>query len=79
MRANFAIMRRTYRTLNDCEMQHNAEVGLSTNSNSSRFHNRLFLKVISGYSAAKRHNLAFYETVKNLACRFSKPIAALSQ
>jgi hypothetical protein len=23
-------MRRTYRTLNDCEMQHNAEVGLFT-------------------------------------------------
>ena len=29
-RANFAIMRRTYRTLNDYEMQHNAEVGLFT-------------------------------------------------
>ena len=29
-RANFAVMRRTYRTLNDCEMQHNAEVGLFT-------------------------------------------------
>ncbi|OQY09897.1 MAG: hypothetical protein B6I30_09185 [Desulfobacteraceae bacterium 4572_187] len=29
-RANFVIMRRTYRTLNDCEMQHNAEVGLFT-------------------------------------------------
>jgi hypothetical protein len=39
------------------------EFGLSTNSNSSRFHNRLFLKVISGYSAAKRHNLAFYEFI----------------
>jgi len=24
----FVIMRRTYRTLNDCEMQHNTEVGL---------------------------------------------------
>ena len=30
MRANFVIMRRTYRTLNDYEMQHNAEVGLFT-------------------------------------------------
>ncbi|MBW1727960.1 MAG: hypothetical protein JRJ62_10355 [Deltaproteobacteria bacterium] len=30
LRANFVIMRRTYRTLNDCEMQHNAEVGLFT-------------------------------------------------
>ena len=29
-RANFVIMRRTFRTLNDYEMQHNAEVGLST-------------------------------------------------
>jgi hypothetical protein len=29
-RANFAIMRLTCRTLNDCEMQHNAEVGLFT-------------------------------------------------
>ena len=29
-RANFAIMRRTYRTLNDCEMQRNAGVGLFT-------------------------------------------------
>ncbi len=29
-RASFVIMRRTYRTLNDCEMQHNAEVGLFT-------------------------------------------------
>ncbi len=29
-RANFVIMRRTFRTLNDCEMQHNAEVGLFT-------------------------------------------------
>jgi len=29
-RANFVIMRRTCRTLNDYEMQHNAEVGLST-------------------------------------------------
>jgi len=29
-RANFVIMRRTYRTLNDCEMQHNAKVGLFT-------------------------------------------------
>ena len=29
-RANFVIMRRTYGTLNDCEMQHNAEVGLFT-------------------------------------------------
>jgi len=29
-RANFVIMRRTYRTLNDCKMQHNAEVGLFT-------------------------------------------------
>ncbi len=28
--ANFVIMRRTYRTLNDYEMQHNAEVGLFT-------------------------------------------------
>jgi len=39
------------------------EFELSTNSNSIRFHNRLFLKVISGYSAAKRHNLAFYEFI----------------
>jgi len=31
-RANFTIMRRTYRTLNDCEMQHNTEVGLFTKS-----------------------------------------------
>jgi hypothetical protein len=30
MRANFAIMRSIYRTLNDCDMQHNAEVGLFT-------------------------------------------------
>jgi len=30
MRANFGIIRRTYRTLNDCEMHHNAEVGLFT-------------------------------------------------
>jgi sugar fermentation stimulation protein len=29
-RANFVIMRRTFRTLNDYEMQHNAEVGLFT-------------------------------------------------
>jgi len=29
-RANFGIMRRTYGTLNDYEMQHNAEVGLFT-------------------------------------------------
>ena len=29
-RANFVIVRRTYRTLNDYEMQHNAEVGLFT-------------------------------------------------
>ncbi|MBT8369762.1 MAG: hypothetical protein KJO34_02295, partial [Deltaproteobacteria bacterium] len=29
-RTNFAIMRRTYRTLNGCEMQYNAEVGLFT-------------------------------------------------
>ncbi len=29
-RANFVIMKRTYSTLNDCEMQHNAEVGLFT-------------------------------------------------
>ena len=29
-RANFGIMRRTCRTLNDYEMQHNAEVGLFT-------------------------------------------------
>jgi len=29
-RANFVIMRRTNGTLNDCEMQHNAEVGLFT-------------------------------------------------
>ncbi|MBT8373043.1 MAG: hypothetical protein KJO34_18910, partial [Deltaproteobacteria bacterium] len=27
---NFAIMKRTYRTLNGCEMQYNAEVGLFT-------------------------------------------------
>ena len=37
-RANFVIMRRTFRTLNDCEMQHNAEVGLFTKPSSfSRF------------------------------------------
>ncbi len=30
MRASFVIMRRTYRTSNDCEMQRNAEVGLFT-------------------------------------------------
>jgi len=29
-RANFVIMRRTNGTLNDCEMQHNEEVGLFT-------------------------------------------------
>jgi len=29
-RANFVIMMRTYRTLNDYKMQHNAEVGLFT-------------------------------------------------
>ena len=29
-RANFDVMRRTYRTLNDYEMQHNEEVGLFT-------------------------------------------------
>ncbi len=29
-RVNFVIMRRTYCTLNDYEMQHNAEVGLIT-------------------------------------------------
>jgi len=29
-RANFVIMRRTFRTLNDYEMQHNAEVGRFT-------------------------------------------------
>jgi hypothetical protein len=29
-RANFGVMRRTYRPLNDCEMQHNAGVGLFT-------------------------------------------------
>jgi len=29
-RVNFVIMRRTFRTLNDYEMQHNAEVGLFT-------------------------------------------------
>ena len=29
-RASFVIMRRTFRTLNDYEMQHNAEVGLFT-------------------------------------------------
>ncbi|MBT8372489.1 MAG: hypothetical protein KJO34_16095, partial [Deltaproteobacteria bacterium] len=29
-RTNFAIMKRTYRTLNGCEMQYNAEVGLFT-------------------------------------------------
>jgi hypothetical protein len=29
-RANFVIMRRTFCTLNDYEMQHNAEVGLFT-------------------------------------------------
>jgi hypothetical protein len=29
-RANFVIMRRTYCTLNGCEMKHNAEVGLFT-------------------------------------------------
>ena len=29
-RTNFAIMRRTYRTFNGCEMQCNAEVGLFT-------------------------------------------------
>ena len=29
-RANLVIMRRTFRTLNDYEMQHNAEVGLFT-------------------------------------------------
>jgi hypothetical protein len=29
-RVNFVIMKRTYRTLNDYEMQHNAEVGLFT-------------------------------------------------
>jgi hypothetical protein len=29
-RVNFVIMRRTYRTLNDYKMQHNAEVGLFT-------------------------------------------------
>jgi len=29
-RVIFAIMRRTYHTLNNCEMQHNAEVGLFT-------------------------------------------------
>ena len=29
-RANFVIMRGTFRTLNDYEMQHNAEVGLFT-------------------------------------------------
>jgi len=29
-RANFVIMRRTFRTLNDYEMQHNVEVGLFT-------------------------------------------------
>jgi len=28
--ANLPIMRRTYRMLNGCEMQHNAEVGLFT-------------------------------------------------
>jgi hypothetical protein len=30
--ANFGVMRRTVRTLNDCKMQHNAEVGLFTKS-----------------------------------------------
>ena len=29
-RASFVIVRRTFRTLNDYEMQHNAEVGLFT-------------------------------------------------
>jgi len=29
-------MRRTYRTLNDCEMQHNAEVGLFTKPSNLR-------------------------------------------
>jgi len=38
-------------------------MGLSNNLNISRFHNTLFLKVIFGYSAAKRHNLSFYETI----------------
>jgi len=31
-------MRRAYRTLNDCEMQHNAEVGLFTKSSDLKLH-----------------------------------------
>jgi len=33
-RVNFVIMKRTCRTLNDYEMQHNAEVGLFTKPSS---------------------------------------------
>ena len=36
-RANFVIMRRTFRTLDDYEMQHNAEVGLFTKPSGFRF------------------------------------------
>jgi len=40
-------MRRTYRTLNDCEMQHNAEVGLFTRP--SKFNKSLYMAAYLQY------------------------------
>jgi hypothetical protein len=48
MRAIFSIMRSSYRTFNDCEMQHNAEVGLFTrpsNINKKRYGSQVDIKV----------------------------------
>jgi hypothetical protein len=39
-------------------------LGLSNNLNISFLNNLLFLKVISVYSAAARHHIAFYEIIK---------------
>jgi hypothetical protein len=47
-RANFEIMRRTFRTLNDCEMQHNEEVGLFTKLST------LYLIFFSIYGSLKK-------------------------
>ena len=52
-------MRRTYRTLNDCEMQHNAEVGLFTRP--STFIEQLFPRNVIGGVALYFHLLDILE------------------
>ena len=74
-RANFVIMRRTYRTLNDCEMQHNAEVGLFTRPSNLMF-NILYLheelKILPVYIALSA--LKIYRAAKKKSVPAAKVV-----